>query len=164
MPPQGYVFVCPFEDLRTGPSSFRWPDCPAYWSPDPGGVERLGTDEATRLGFPSIAVEAEILCKSWDATVYAGLWKFHEAKGFGPESPDVARHLGYPVYDLSDQTPAPSFIERQDSDTADGEERNYPVTVTDEGMETSRTCRLVMSKKFALMFFLALRWLCDMLS
>jgi hypothetical protein len=37
---------------------------------------------------------------SSSADVYAGLRQFHRAKGFDPDSQDVACHLGYPIYQL----------------------------------------------------------------
>ncbi|KAJ6556087.1 hypothetical protein B0H19DRAFT_1376970 [Mycena capillaripes] len=39
--------------------------------------------------------------------VYAGLRKFHEGKRLDPESQDLARHLGYPVFQLSGDTEVP---------------------------------------------------------
>ncbi|KAJ7670177.1 hypothetical protein DFH06DRAFT_1373052, partial [Mycena polygramma] len=75
-----------------------WPDCPAYCSLDPSGVERLTTEQAIELEFPTLQFRTQILGKYWDDSVYAGLRKFHQAKGFDPDSQDVARHLGYPLY------------------------------------------------------------------
>jgi hypothetical protein len=98
--PPGYLFVCPAKDLQIGPSSFRLPDCPAYWSLDPSGAERLSTEEAAELGFPSIELTTTIWSRSWDTNVYAALRQFHQGKGFDPDSQDVARHLGYPLYQL----------------------------------------------------------------
>jgi hypothetical protein len=98
--PPGYLFLCPEKDFQTGPSSFRWPECPAYWSLDPSGVEHLSMEDATALGFPSISFSTEIGGRSWDRSVYAGLCQFHQAKGFDPDSQDVARHLGEPLYQL----------------------------------------------------------------
>ncbi|KAJ7912281.1 hypothetical protein B0H13DRAFT_1613775 [Mycena leptocephala] len=98
--PPGYLFVCPAKDLQIGPSSFRLSDCPAYWSLDPVGAERLSPEEADELGFPSIVFRTSISQFSWDANVYAALRQFHRAKGFDPDSQDVARHLGYPLYQL----------------------------------------------------------------
>ncbi|KAJ7197712.1 hypothetical protein C8J57DRAFT_1029209, partial [Mycena rebaudengoi] len=66
-----------------------------YWSLDPSGTERLGSEEAERLGFPSFTVRM-----SWDDLVYAGIREFHEAKGFDPYSQDVAREFGYPLYEV----------------------------------------------------------------
>ncbi|KAJ6518070.1 hypothetical protein C8R47DRAFT_4593 [Mycena vitilis] len=102
--PIGYLFLCPTADFKIGPSSFRWPEYPAYWSLDPSGIERLSTEEATRLGFPSIQLKTRIYLCSWDASVYAGLRQFHQAKGFGPDSQDLARHLGHPLYQLTGET------------------------------------------------------------
>ncbi|KAJ7679423.1 hypothetical protein DFH06DRAFT_511072 [Mycena polygramma] len=106
-PPVGYLFLCPTTDLETGPSSFRWPACPAYWSRDPSGIQHLSTEEANRLGFPCIQLETELFVSSWDASVYAGLREFHHAKGFDPDSQDLARHLGYPLFQLTSETEAP---------------------------------------------------------
>ncbi|KAJ6518061.1 hypothetical protein C8R47DRAFT_4240 [Mycena vitilis] len=102
--PIGYLFFCPSADFQIGPSSFRWPECPAYWSLDPSGIECLSTEEATRLGFPSIQLKTRISLCSWDASVYAGLRQFHQAKGFDPDSQDVARHLGEPLLELTKET------------------------------------------------------------
>ncbi|KAJ6518054.1 hypothetical protein C8R47DRAFT_4012 [Mycena vitilis] len=97
----GYLFLCPPRDFQIGPFSYRWPACAAYWTLDPTGIERLSAEEATRLGFPAIALQTEIKLGCRDASVYAGLRKFHEAKGFDPDSQDVARHLGYPLVELT---------------------------------------------------------------
>ncbi|KAJ6518083.1 hypothetical protein C8R47DRAFT_1232033, partial [Mycena vitilis] len=105
--PVGYLFLCPTADLKTGPSSFHWPACPAYWSLDPSGIARLSTEEAKRLGFPSIQLEKKLCVQSWDASVYAGLRQFHRAKGFDPDSQDVARHLGHPLYQLTGDLEVP---------------------------------------------------------
>ncbi|KAJ7890181.1 hypothetical protein B0H14DRAFT_2278420, partial [Mycena olivaceomarginata] len=99
-PPPGFLFLCPWKDFQTGPSSYRWSDSPAYWSLDPLSVERISTEEATRLGFPSLQLTTRVRGKSSDTNVYAGLRRFHQGKGFDPESQDVARHLGYPLYEF----------------------------------------------------------------
>ncbi|KAF7337323.1 hypothetical protein MSAN_02257600 [Mycena sanguinolenta] len=99
--PTGFLFLCSPEDFQTGHFSFKWPDCPAYWSLDPSGDERLTLENAVALGFPSLQLSAKIEIKSWDASVYAGMRQFHQAKGFDPDSQDVARHLGYPLYQFS---------------------------------------------------------------
>jgi hypothetical protein len=99
-PPAGFLFLCPPKDFKTGPSTYRWPDCPAYWSLDPSGVDWLSVEEATRLGFPTFWCAAEIGGFSWDASVYEGLRKFHLAKGFDPDTQELAWHLGEPLYQL----------------------------------------------------------------
>ncbi|KAJ7315745.1 hypothetical protein DFH08DRAFT_653076, partial [Mycena albidolilacea] len=100
-PPACFLFLYPQKDFKTGPSSYRWPDCPTYWSLDPSGADRLSTEAATRLGFPSFHCTTEIRGQSWDASVYEGLQKFHQGKGFDPYTQDLARHLRYPLYELA---------------------------------------------------------------
>ncbi|KAJ6518058.1 hypothetical protein C8R47DRAFT_4175 [Mycena vitilis] len=96
--PPLYLFLCPVKNFRAGPSSCRWPECPAYWSLDPSEIERLSTEQSTRLGFPQIELKTELRFVHWDRSVYAGLRQFHQAKGFNPDKQDLARHLGYPLY------------------------------------------------------------------
>ncbi|KAJ7732531.1 hypothetical protein B0H16DRAFT_176050 [Mycena metata] len=116
--PPGYFLLCPTTEFQTGPSSFRWPDCPAYWSLDPSGLDRLTTDEATQLGFPSFQLTTKFGGLSWDTSVYAGLRQFHQAKGFDPESQDVARHLGHPLFQLCGDT-NPPFTHENGEDEED---------------------------------------------
>jgi hypothetical protein len=99
-PPAGFLFLCPQKHFKTGPSSYRWPDSPAYWSLNPSGRDRLTLEEATRLGFPTFQCTAQVVGHSWDASVYEGLRKFHRAKGFDPDTQDLARHLGHLLYEL----------------------------------------------------------------
>jgi hypothetical protein len=102
-PAMAFLFLCP--DIQTdfcaGSSSFRWPACPAYWSFDPAGVDRLSMSEATHLGLPSIALRMYLVGRYWDASVYAGLRKFHQAKGYDPDSQEVARRFEHPLYHRS---------------------------------------------------------------
>ncbi|KAF7353211.1 hypothetical protein MSAN_01508800 [Mycena sanguinolenta] len=111
--PEGYLFVCPPQDLRTSTerhaSLYQWPACPAYWSLDPSGADRLSTEDARNLGFPAIHTETVVGGLSWDHSIYQGLRRFHEGKGFNPESQEVARRLGYPVFEASsDGAPFPA--------------------------------------------------------
>ncbi|KAJ7737816.1 hypothetical protein DFH07DRAFT_927516 [Mycena maculata] len=99
-PPDGYLFACPTEGFRSGPTSFRWSDCPSYWWLDPSGAESLSPDEATVLGFPSTRPTTQVYTQCWDAS---GLRRFHQAKGFDPDSQDVARNLGHPLYQISSE-------------------------------------------------------------
>ncbi|KAJ7063811.1 hypothetical protein C8F01DRAFT_35804 [Mycena amicta] len=98
--PEGYLFLAPAADFEVGPSLFCWPDCPAYWSLDPTGVERLSTKEAEQLGFPAFDLTMGVLVVSWDDSAYAGIRKFQRAKGFDPYTQDAARALEHPLYDL----------------------------------------------------------------
>ncbi|KAJ6538665.1 hypothetical protein DFH09DRAFT_1397933 [Mycena vulgaris] len=100
--PPGYLFLCPLQDRQSDiPSHFRLPPCPAYWSLDPSGAERLSTEEAERLGFPSFELKMEGSGLSWDESVYTGVHQFHEGKGYDPYSQDVARELGYPLFQVA---------------------------------------------------------------
>jgi hypothetical protein len=106
--PAGYLFLCPLADLRLDiPGQFRLPECPSYWSSDPSGAERLTTEAAKALGFPNIQAEMWAEGYSCDGSVYVGLHKFHQGKGFDPDSQDVARHLGYPLLWLLGELNAP---------------------------------------------------------
>lgn len=103
----GFLFLCPKEHFRASPSSLRWPDCAAYWSLDPSGMDRLSLEEATRLGFPDFSRVTRARGFSWDASVYEGLRQFHKAKGFDPYNQDVARHLDHPLYQLFSEVDPP---------------------------------------------------------
>ncbi|KAF7353215.1 Kinase-like protein [Mycena sanguinolenta] len=108
--PEGYLFICPPEDFRTGiephVNLYQWPACPAYWSLDPSGAARLSTEDTKNLGFPAIHIETRMYGYSRDRSVYEGLRRFHQGKGFDPESRDVARQLGYPLFEmLGDRIP-----------------------------------------------------------
>ncbi|KAJ7679394.1 hypothetical protein DFH06DRAFT_510109 [Mycena polygramma] len=105
--PDGYLFLCPPNDLRTESYSCCWPECPAYWAQDPSGLNRLSVGEATQLGFPSIELETRVHLSFWDGSVYAGLRQFHQGKGFNPASQEVARYLDYPLYRLSGEMDTP---------------------------------------------------------
>ncbi|KAJ7724658.1 hypothetical protein B0H16DRAFT_1595902 [Mycena metata] len=106
-PPKGYLFICPSVDFQVGPSAFRWPVCPVYWSCDELGEERLGAEDAERRGFPAISFSTEVIGNSWDQSVYAALQQFHQGKGFDPDSQDVARHIGRPLFQVSSELDAP---------------------------------------------------------
>ncbi|KAJ6464518.1 hypothetical protein C8R45DRAFT_501252 [Mycena sanguinolenta] len=108
--PKGYLFVCPPQNLRIGIEQhahlYQWPARPAYWSLDTSGTTRLSTEDARILGFPAIHIETIVYGLSWDHSVYKGLRRFHAGKGFNPDGREVARRLGYPLYEvLSDQVP-----------------------------------------------------------
>ncbi|KAK6988025.1 hypothetical protein R3P38DRAFT_286474 [Favolaschia claudopus] len=100
--PSAYLLLCPVEDFEIRPASVRWPDCPAYWSLDSSGAQRLTLEDAEKLGLPSFALSAAVITKSWETNVYAALRRFHEAKGFDPDSQEIASKLGHPLYCIGD--------------------------------------------------------------
>ncbi|KAJ7691561.1 hypothetical protein B0H17DRAFT_1062920 [Mycena rosella] len=120
-PSKGFLFLCPVEDFQTGPWTFRWPNCPAYWSLDPSGAERLSVEDAANLGFPSIRRFMLIGGRLWDANVYAGLRQFHHAKGFNPESQDISRHSGHILYQLLSERHSPFTL---NMDSCNGNNQN----------------------------------------
>ncbi|KAJ7667207.1 hypothetical protein B0H17DRAFT_1089008 [Mycena rosella] len=178
-PPDGYLFLRPIEEFQTGPGSglFR-SGCPGYWSFDPSGAVRLSSEEANTLGFPAIGMEMTVRGRSWDASVYAGLRKVHHARGFDPDSQDVARHLEYPLYQLSSDTDIPfahgepKFAGLCGEEGSDNDESGDPATEDignlpaqyssmddDNSQAFSQGWKLVMLTKAVLILFLTLSWL-----
>lgn len=103
--PAGYLFVCQMDRTETDNGTrLQFPDHPAYWSLNPSGREHLSAEEARCLGFPYIELTVLAFGRSWNDNVYAGLSQFHRGKGFDPDTQDIARHLGYPFYQLSKDT------------------------------------------------------------
>ncbi|KAF7374295.1 hypothetical protein MSAN_00312700 [Mycena sanguinolenta] len=113
-PPDGYLFLCSPKDFETGPMSYRWPHRPAYWSLNSSGDDPLSHEDASSLGFPPITLSTSVDGLSWDETVYTGLRKFDECKGFNPESQDIAKKLGYPLYEVSDALEWDLAVDRED--------------------------------------------------
>ncbi|KAJ6462936.1 hypothetical protein C8R45DRAFT_940592 [Mycena sanguinolenta] len=143
-PPMGFLFLCPTELFRIGPSSFRWSACPAYWSLDPASVDHLSHDEATRLGFPPFVLTTRADGWYWDTSVYEGLRQFHQAKGFDPYSQDVTRHLDLPLYQVSCQVEAPfTYVNTEEY------ESEYPRTSACEASAKSIEEEMVSEEMFA---------------
>ncbi|KAK7029978.1 hypothetical protein R3P38DRAFT_890710 [Favolaschia claudopus] len=97
---EGFLFLCPPKSFQVGPASFKCPECVGYWSFDPSGVERLSAEQASELGFPCINISIACRIAVWSDTIYAGLRQFYQGKGFDPNSQDLARYLGHPLYEL----------------------------------------------------------------
>ncbi|KAJ7153835.1 hypothetical protein C8R46DRAFT_1228126 [Mycena filopes] len=186
--PQGYLFLCPKQDFQVPSTMFRWPACPAYWSLDASGDERLSTEEATQLGFPLLELATQLEGVSWDTSVYAGLRQFHRAKGFDPERQDVARHLGDRLFCLSrnvnprveeyeqedsQHTQQVSHEDRVDGETVGVEPKRSPIQSpedTDSDSEQAlhptdeditATLKILMNIQLALMLFIATCWMYD---
>ncbi|KAJ7808379.1 hypothetical protein B0H14DRAFT_2870282 [Mycena olivaceomarginata] len=116
--PPGYLFLCPATDFGTDVTAcFKVPTCPAYWSIDPSGAGRLSAEEARTLGFPDIDSWTEVRGTFCDSIVYGGVRQFHEAKGFDPDSQEVATHFGYPLFEVSCEQDDPgAHLQEIDSD------------------------------------------------
>ncbi|KAJ7177203.1 hypothetical protein C8R46DRAFT_49432 [Mycena filopes] len=79
---------------------------------DPSGLKPLSDADAESLGFPTLSPQTMVWSYSWDTYVYTGLRRFHAAKGFNPDSQDVARHLGYPLYQpVRKEDPTSAYID-----------------------------------------------------
>ncbi|KAJ7508914.1 hypothetical protein B0H11DRAFT_1359232 [Mycena galericulata] len=122
--PNGYLFLYPATETRIGTSmDFCLPQSPAFWSLDPSGNQRLTTEDAKRLGFPSISFKMVCSGSSWDAKVYMACRQFALAKGFDPDSEEIARHLGYPLFQSSDAHKCLfAHIHNDSSNVADSED------------------------------------------
>ncbi|KAJ7168860.1 hypothetical protein C8R46DRAFT_1092683 [Mycena filopes] len=153
----GYLFLCPVNDFRTGPCSFRAPDLPAYWSLGPSGVNRLSPEDANRLGFPSLQLATTVQGKSWDRQTYAELGRFHRAKGFDPTSQDVARYLGDPLYYLPQEDASSGRDECPEDDAA--ADRKAQQHQPPEVSSVSPMFKLVMNVQLTLIIFLMVSWL-----
>ncbi|KAK7029960.1 hypothetical protein R3P38DRAFT_3513775 [Favolaschia claudopus] len=124
----GFLFLCPPESFQIGPISFKCPEDLGYWSLDPSGMSWLSAEQAAELGFPAVRVRWAVASDgfSWYNFVYAGLGQFHQGKGFNPDSQDLARHLGHPLYELYSE-----YDDSMDVDDDDFEAHIEEVSSTD---------------------------------
>ncbi|KAJ7036908.1 hypothetical protein C8F04DRAFT_1093813 [Mycena alexandri] len=136
--PQGYLFLCPLDDLQSDSlASFRTPDCPAYWSLDPSGVERLSAEEEKNHEFPEFEFTMNLRGRSWDDRVYTGIRQFHEAKGFDPYGQEFGLEVENSLYQVSNDQETPfGHVEEDDTGDdysgankyySDGEDQEYAV-------------------------------------
>ncbi|KAL0571667.1 hypothetical protein V5O48_010294 [Marasmius crinis-equi] len=99
-----YIFVRPLslplptEEYKT--SSFH------YWSFDPTGQSPLPANICEDLGLP-----VELSVRVWstaryycDNQSYKSMHQYQLARGFDPATSDFARHLGYPIYKVHDDS------------------------------------------------------------
>ncbi|KAF8207727.1 hypothetical protein K438DRAFT_1814121 [Mycena galopus ATCC 62051] len=130
--PPGYLFLCPLDGLQSDSlAGFQTPECPAYWSLDPSGVERLSTDEGKNHGFPEFEFNMSLWGRSWDNRVYTGICQFHEAKGFDPYGQEFVQEIEYSPCQVSNKQETPfAHVKHDDYSGAskyysDGEEQEY---------------------------------------
>ncbi|KAF8152119.1 hypothetical protein K438DRAFT_377381 [Mycena galopus ATCC 62051] len=119
-PPNGYFFLCPLEDFQTSEGLFQRAEALGYWSHDPSGTPRLSPVESINCGFPVPQLKLRVSVCSWDKVYYDALHRFHLAKGFDPDSQDVAVHFGYPLYQIRSRL-EPLFAHVEDDSSADNE-------------------------------------------
>ncbi|KAJ7613595.1 hypothetical protein DFH06DRAFT_1014863, partial [Mycena polygramma] len=75
-----------------------------YWSFDADGRRRLDPSLVELLRLPTLTCRIKTGGSSWTASQYKSLREAHKAKGFHPDSPDVAISLGYPLLTPNDQS------------------------------------------------------------
>ncbi|KAJ7486313.1 hypothetical protein B0H11DRAFT_2230770 [Mycena galericulata] len=172
---QGFLFMCPLSDLQSDLCSrFRHPASAAYWSLDLSGIQRLRNEEAELLGFPAIRLTTEVQGRYWDSSVYAGLQEFHRSKGFDPDTQDVARDLGYPLYRVTAPR-AHGLLE--ESETINGNpDGSPPPSLTNTAIliksfrekyahhssligSDGHFCRIILCLQLALMITIGISWL-----
>ncbi|KAJ6532504.1 hypothetical protein B0H19DRAFT_450143 [Mycena capillaripes] len=138
--PPGYFFLCPLAEIQTElPGHFRISACPAYWSRDPSGAERLTAEEAKNEGFPDIEFHIWANGRAWDDGVYTGVRQFQEAKGFDPYSQEAAIALGYPLFRVCCERDA--LFAHVEGIDEDDEQTERLRTTTFPTLSTSKTKR-----------------------
>ncbi|KAL0564871.1 hypothetical protein V5O48_017166 [Marasmius crinis-equi] len=99
-----YLFVCPLSPStptkRCATSSLH------YWSFDPTGQHPLPAEICQDLGLPTeLFFKVESLHGfHWTNEAYKWMHEYQLARGFGPKTPDFARHLGYPFYQVQNDS------------------------------------------------------------
>ncbi|KAJ7142028.1 hypothetical protein C8R43DRAFT_1109223 [Mycena crocata] len=93
----------------------------AYWSLDAAGVDRLSAEEAKGLGFPSIQLNTTMELFIGDAKLFGSLRQLHEAKGFDPDSQDIARHLNLRLFQMCYEAHHLMFADAEESEYSQGE-------------------------------------------
>ncbi|KAJ7104863.1 hypothetical protein C8R44DRAFT_746126 [Mycena epipterygia] len=155
--PEGYLFLCPLEDFQSNNGTrLATPECPAYWSFDPAGGSRLCPEDASNLGFPSLEFNMDVHVRSWHENVYAALSRFHVGKGFDLNSQDIARHLGYPIFELA-CSPNGESVHIEEVPSGSVEPQLDPVPASRDASHTQRF-RLMIGGVVGLILALVVTW------
>ncbi|KAJ7602028.1 hypothetical protein B0H17DRAFT_1122687, partial [Mycena rosella] len=121
---------------------------------------------------------------SWENSVYNGIRQFHQAKGFDPDSLDVARELEYPLMKTLKEPDGPFAheIPRQRTSSgggsrriwslsgANGENLGPKISSIEKGAppvnntavaDLPNHWKIIIGMQFALIVTLGALWLCD---
>ncbi|KAF7299895.1 hypothetical protein HMN09_00997100 [Mycena chlorophos] len=93
----------------------------AYWALDRYGNQPLDATAAHAFGLPDLLIEAIVTVVHYPQTYYEEIKSVHKARGFDPQSADIALSLGYPAFRLPDRCD-PRFPNVQIFDPKWGEE------------------------------------------
>ncbi|KAF7340329.1 Reverse transcriptase-RNase H-integrase [Mycena venus] len=102
---QVYLFLfLPQVELLDGQFTIMNPDDSEkyYWAFDPTGLDRLTHEMAEDIGLPTPQFSVKITGWRGNESTLDMIREFHAAKGFDPDSQDVAIAMGYPLVDIKD--------------------------------------------------------------
>ncbi|KAK6984914.1 hypothetical protein R3P38DRAFT_3230938 [Favolaschia claudopus] len=101
-------------------SSIRYPTEQPFWF-DPLGMEPLSAAQAKVLGLPEVEITIIVESQYLDQSGLEAVREFYRAKGFDPDSQDLAKHLENPLYyfgNEGDPLPEPMrFVDESDFDS-----------------------------------------------
>ncbi|KAK6983800.1 hypothetical protein R3P38DRAFT_3112382 [Favolaschia claudopus] len=109
-----WLFLPPYQAfLSTDLTRYCFPDDEPYWSFDPSGKGHLSSNEAIALELPHCQLEISVYHTFVDEALLKDLHTFHTSKGFNPDSQEVAKYLGLPLFCFGDEgDPSPSPLIR----------------------------------------------------
>ncbi|KAJ7738896.1 hypothetical protein B0H14DRAFT_490340 [Mycena olivaceomarginata] len=128
---QVYLFLCPSKvEFVDGRFIVMNPDNSQryYWTFDPAGLDRLTHAEAEDIGLPTPTFLINVWGRSWSEREDDMIREFHTAKGFDPDSQDIAIAMQYPLINVEDiktyvqQLKGDNFVKcREDKDAIEDE-------------------------------------------
>jgi hypothetical protein len=95
-----YLFLfCPQVQLQDGHLSIEVPRQSEahFWSFSPDRKERLTESKAEELGVPKVLLQTLVYGQSWSKQQYNLIHEVQLAKGFNPETSELAKYLDYPL-------------------------------------------------------------------
>jgi hypothetical protein len=90
--------------MVNGRLAFHVPPEP-YFAFDLNGANQLTDDMHIERGLPKFSLELSEQYGLWSDTEYQLLWNFHRAKGYDPDSQNIAAACGYPLIDVESLCP-----------------------------------------------------------
>ncbi|KAK6966768.1 hypothetical protein R3P38DRAFT_3152229 [Favolaschia claudopus] len=95
---EAILFIPPRSAFLTPDGTrLQYPAEQPYWF-DTWHQESLSADKAERLGLPVIELSIDFESVYLDKSTLELIRAFHQGKGFDPDSQNIAKHLGHPLY------------------------------------------------------------------